>query len=94
MPNPEELQCRVCGLQQAEPPWGEDGKSPTFDICDCCGVEFGYEDSLSAGVERYRAEWLKKGAPWLRPSARPPDWSLERQLKLQSPGPSNVEKMR
>lgn len=20
-------------------PWGDDGKTPTYDICPCCGVE-------------------------------------------------------
>jgi hypothetical protein len=42
---PVETRCRVCGLDQQSPPWGVDGKSPTYAICDCCGVEFGYEDS-------------------------------------------------
>ena len=36
------LACRVCGKVQDDPTWGEDGKTPTFDICDCCGVQFGY----------------------------------------------------
>jgi hypothetical protein len=34
----------VCGLQQPALQWGDDVNSPTFDICDCCGTEFGYED--------------------------------------------------
>lgn len=44
--------CRVCGLDQRELPWGEDGTSLTFAICDCCGVEFGYEDSAGEAVQR------------------------------------------
>ena len=36
--------CRVCGLDQGEPIWGEDGRTPTYGICSCCGVEFGYGD--------------------------------------------------
>jgi hypothetical protein len=77
----QDLRCRVCGLQQVEPPWGEDDMSPTYDICDCCGVEFGYEDSATASVKRYRLEWLQQGAPWFRPEARPPDWDPEEQIK-------------
>lgn len=50
--------CRVCGFPQADPPWGLDGRTPSFDICACCGVEFGYEDATAEGVERYRQEWL------------------------------------
>jgi hypothetical protein len=33
----------VCGLEQGELPWGADGATPSFAICDCCGVEFGLE---------------------------------------------------
>jgi hypothetical protein len=79
------MSCRVCGLLQGDPPWGEDGSSPTFNICPCCGVEFGYEDSLVKGVHLYREAWLKKGAPWQKPKNRPQDWDLEAQLS-QVPG--------
>ncbi len=58
MPN-DQLTCHVCGLVQDEPPWGGDGRTPTFDICDCCGVEFGYEDSTLESVRRYRKAWLE-----------------------------------
>ena len=37
--------CRVCGwYMEGYLPYGEDGSLPTFDMCDCCGVEFGYQD--------------------------------------------------
>jgi len=71
-------------LFQEDFPWGEDGDSPTFNICDCCGVEFGYEDSTLDGVKRFRKLWRERGAPWFRPQARPPGWDLEQQL-LQVP---------
>lgn len=29
----------------------------SFDICDCCGCEYGYDDTSA-----YREEWLAKGA--------------------------------
>lgn len=79
MPN-EKLVCRVCGLVQAEPPWGEDEATPSFDICDCCGVEFGYEDATRPAVVRYRAAWIKAGARWHNPRMRPAAWDLDRQL--------------
>lgn len=56
--------CRVCGYQSAEPPWGEDDRTPSFDYCPCCGVEWGYQDSSQLGVERFRTFWLQAGAPW------------------------------
>lgn len=53
--------CRVCGLKYEEPPWGFDGKTPSFEICQCCGVEFGYEDATVVGVNRYRKKWISSG---------------------------------
>ncbi|MBP5789708.1 MAG: hypothetical protein J6W29_05695 [Neisseriaceae bacterium] len=59
--------CRVCGLEYTNYyPWGEDGQSATYDICDCCGCEFGYDDDENAsgkGVFVYRQEWFDKGIP-------------------------------
>lgn len=73
--------CRVCGLEQLEPPWGDDGKSATFDICDCCGVEFGYEDATLSGIRRYREKWLTNGAKWNTTKSIPDNWMLHQQLK-------------
>jgi Domain of unknown function (DUF4259) len=53
-----ELACRICGLVQHEPPWGLDGASPSFGVCERCGVQFGYPDATAEGVRRYRAAWL------------------------------------
>lgn len=42
----EEHFCRVCGLYIEDEPWGKDGSCPTYEICSCCGVEFGNEDYI------------------------------------------------
>jgi hypothetical protein len=73
--------CRVCGLDQLEPQWGEDGKSPTFNICFCCGVEFGYEDATLTAIRSYREKWFLAGALWHKPRYKPEGWNLEEQLK-------------
>jgi len=73
--------CRVCGLNQDEPPWGEDGNSPSFAICSCCGVEFGYEDCSLESVKKYRSDWLLKNAPWFSKKEKPVNWSIEEQIK-------------
>jgi len=75
------LNCRVCGLEQPEPPWGEDGNTPSFNICPCCGVEFGYEDSTLITIRRYRDLWLENGAKWSVPKATPLKWNIEEQLR-------------
>jgi hypothetical protein len=77
---PVSIHCRVCGLDQSEPPWGEDGRLPTFEICDCCGIEFGYEDATPDGVRAARNRWLARGAPWFNPKARPPGWDIAVQM--------------
>jgi hypothetical protein len=74
--------CRVCGFRQPDPPWGDDGKTPMFLICSCCGVEFGYEDAAPAGIRRYRDRWLNQpgGPAWWKAKEQPDDWDLQKQL--------------
>jgi hypothetical protein len=79
--DPKIFNCRVCGLVQGDEPWGEDGKSPTFDICDCCGVEFGYGDCTLKAVHASRERWSKNGFLWRCPKEKPPNWSLDEQMK-------------
>jgi hypothetical protein len=73
--------CRVCGLWSEDEPWGPDGRSPTYFICDCCGAEAGYEDVLPAAARTHREGWLARGAPWFWPRAKPDDWDLDEQLR-------------
>lgn len=74
--------CRVCGLKQSEKQWGDDGNTPSYNICSCCGVEFGNEDFYLDDLREYRDEWLntKKGK-WFKPKKIPENWSLEEQLR-------------
>ena len=82
MPNdPNNLACRVCGNIQSDLPWGEDGQTPTFELCGCCGVDFGYQDCTLVYVKKFREEWLKKGGKWANPDKKPSNWSLKEQLK-------------
>lgn len=79
-PNNEIYSCRVCGLLQRDPPWGLDGHTPSFDICPCCGVEFGYEDCGKDSVVRYRRSWLASGPIGWEPKVKPESWDLDEQL--------------
>jgi hypothetical protein len=83
---PAEMHCRVCGLRQPTPPRGESGAAPTYEICDCCGVEFGYEDVTAESARRFRQKWIATGLLWFAPDSRPPDWSWEEQQKTIPPG--------
>ena len=72
--------CRACGLLQDDLPWGEDGNTPTFTICDCCGTEFGYDDCTKKAIIQSRKRWLSNGAEWQKLSAKPQAWNLSQQL--------------
>lgn len=82
MLNREISSCRVCGLYYPDFfPWGETGKDPSHEICDCCGIEFGYEDITAASCRTNRNVWLEKGAMWFNVEHKPKDWKLTEQLK-------------
>jgi hypothetical protein len=74
--------CRVCGLYSDDfYPWGEDGNTASFEICFCCGTQFGYEDNNINATRANREKWIKNGAKWFNPKYKPENWSLEDQLK-------------
>jgi hypothetical protein len=73
--------CKVCGYKSDYPPWGEDGKTASFELCLCCGVEFGYEDATPQATINYRNSWINKGAIWFHKEFKPSDWSFKDQLK-------------
>ncbi len=64
MKDQTEYACTICGWYTEDKPWGEDGQSPTFEICPRCGVEFGYEDYIPESADAYRKAWVEKGKPW------------------------------
>ncbi|MCD6620003.1 hypothetical protein [Aeromonas veronii] len=73
--------CRVCGYELDDYPWGEDGNSPTWDICSCCGTEFGYEDCTLPSVRKKRQDWIAHGCEWFEKKSKPINWSLEHQFE-------------
>ena len=78
--NNPNYRCRICGLLHLDPPWGEDGGSPTYDICPCCFAEAGFDDFLIVNIRAYRQKWIESGAKWRHPKYMPEDWNLEEQL--------------
>ncbi len=73
--------CPICGFPElSEPPRNEFGV-PSFDMCNCCGVEFGYEDCTPDEIIKYREKWIKDGCKWALEDDKPANWSLEEQLK-------------
>ncbi len=66
--------CPVCGYDRLEDP-------PTdFNICPCCGTEFGYHDANFTHAQ-LRQRWIAAGAPWWAADVPPPpDWDPIQQL--------------
>lgn len=74
--------CRVCGAYYpGYYPWGKDGQTPLFDICQCCNVEFGYEDIDEKNLEEFRAKWIAAGPVWHDAKTRPENWDPAKQLE-------------
>jgi hypothetical protein len=73
--------CPVCGYNGLDTPSYDGFGNPSYDICDCCGTQFGYHDhSTSFAVLRDR--WIAKGMPWhSRAVAPPPGWDPVQQLR-------------
>lgn len=47
--------CKICGYYESGWfPWGVDGRTPSFDICPQCNVQFGYEDCNDEAIKSYR----------------------------------------
>jgi len=77
----EKFYCRICGYRLGFEPWGDDGKTPTYEICPCCGVEFGNEDCTIKSIKEYRESWIKSGCKWFEQSKRATTWSWENQQR-------------
>jgi hypothetical protein len=75
------LLCPVCGFAGlTEPPYDSAGCA-SFDICPCCGTEFGYDDATKSHGE-LRKDWLAAGASWRsKAQGPPPNWDPLTQLR-------------
>ena len=74
--------CRVCGAYYKDfYPWGEDGKVCSYEICLCCGVQFGYGDETHEMIDEFRKKWIKDGAKWKDRDGQPKHWNVVQQLE-------------
>lgn len=68
------------------PPYALELGAPSYDVCPCCGFEFGNDDdpgTVARGLsfEEYRLEWIAGGCRWFVSGAITPEgWSPGRQL--------------
>lgn len=76
--------CPICGYDGLEePPYiHNDVSTGSFEICSCCGFQYGVDD-LDRGIthEEHRNQWIKKGFPWYSSvTLKPTIWNLQKQL--------------
>ncbi|OKP94996.1 hypothetical protein A3849_28410 [Paenibacillus sp. P46E] len=77
-----EFICHICGYAGINQlPWGIDGKTPSFDVCACCGAEYGIDDLTKLGLLHYQAEWLSNGGKWFNQHEKPNKWDLIDQMR-------------
>lgn len=59
-----ERYCRICWLDNIENGVRDELWFPTYFICDCCSVEFWYEDISMQSILDYRKYWLSNIDNW------------------------------
>lgn len=65
--------CPICGYGLFTP-MPKQQLMFSFAKCDCCGCEYGADDT-----PLYRQGWLRNGAPWFN-GTPPANWDLDTQL--------------
>ena len=54
-------------VEALTPPYEDVLGRPSYEVCPCCGFEFGNDDNPGTAVAQsfaqYRAEWIAEGQP-------------------------------
>ena len=81
------LPCPVCGYPGLdEPPRDPVEGGASYEICPCCGFQFGFDDDDGDySYEQWRADWLEAGMPWRGVERAPRDWHPREQLRWATP---------
>jgi hypothetical protein len=70
----------------AEPPYCSTLGDASYDVCACCGFEFGFDDEPGPDMtgktfREYLDDWAASGCQWFDPRRRPEVWDLDEQLR-------------
>ncbi|MBP3194314.1 MAG: hypothetical protein J6M05_01410 [Cardiobacteriaceae bacterium] len=70
--------CQICGFECDE------SDLCSFELCICCGGEFGYDDDDDDAIRTYREKWFGDGIPicFTKNPRFPKYWSIA-HLKTQ-----------
>lgn len=79
-----EYKCLVCGFDKLKNPIYDNNDNGTYEICVCCGFQYGYDDFPNKQVSyvNWREKWIKNGYKWFSNSTpKPKDWNPKLQLQ-------------
>jgi hypothetical protein len=82
------FRCPVCGWPELDKPPRSAPGGASYEICPCCGFEFGYDDDAKGlTFEEARKHWIAGGRKWWSASRPAPvGWDATRQLAGDEPG--------
>ena len=75
--------CPVCGWSHLKHPPRNATGGASFEICPCCGFEFGFDDDdQGLTYEEARRRWVEAGRQWWSTSRKAPEgWDAGQQLR-------------
>lgn len=74
-------------LYEAQPPYENLWGKASYEVCGCCGFEFGNDDNgmdpeLNSTFASGLMDWLNDtGGEWFWPEDKPANWSLSAQIQ-------------
>ncbi|MEW9702966.1 hypothetical protein [Paenibacillus sp. SI8] len=77
--------CLVCNYRDLEDPPYDTRGFGSFEICICCGFQYGFHDDGNNKnpqvLEVWRKKWVEKGYKWHSSYRLPPsNWDAKKQL--------------
>lgn len=77
-------------IRGLNPPYSALFGEPSYEVCPCCGFEFGNDNAPGTAAvisfEHYLAKWSMGGEYWFEEEKKPERWSLREQLSLAAMG--------
>jgi hypothetical protein len=77
-------------IRGVTPPYYTHFGMPSYEVCNCCGFEFGNDDDPGTAepdsFESYLKEWELNGCMWFKSDLKPDNWSLSSQLAFAELG--------
>jgi rubredoxin len=81
----------------AVPPYEDHWGMATYQVCLCCGYEFGFDDNPGddqpgTSFREYLKTWFNNGQEWFHPKEKPQDYDILKQLeKAKIPVPDYIK---